>query len=136
VYEIQATGNRRATWLVRETGARWQVRNAAASETRDGLEVGPITNPWTRRRMIVIAPLAARPETWVHSLRNVNRARVGDMNDGKLTIEVLEALGPAEVEVRAPRAPKAVRGALNWEMKGDRLVLKTAEAAIIQVEFA
>ena len=74
VAEVAAGGNRLVTWLVRETGLRWQVRNASAI-TRDGwLEIGKLRNTFSPRQEIVIAPLGEnRPCTCTSCGRSTAR---------------------------------------------------------------
>jgi len=96
-----AGGNRLVTWLVRETGLQWQVRNASAV-TRDGwLEIGTLRNTFSPRQEIVMAPLGQKPATFVHKLRKVNGARILPAAPGRsaVSIELREVTGTAEVEM-------------------------------------
>ncbi|MCX7015696.1 MAG: hypothetical protein NTW86_24615, partial [Candidatus Sumerlaeota bacterium] len=134
VFEARAGGAGRLTWLVRETAPRWQVRNAAAAEKGEWLDIGPMRNPYSARREIVIAPLAAKDEVWVSRMRNVNAARVRASETGRLTIELVDLLGPAEIEIVAPRSPKSVEGADRWRFENGCIIASASKPATLEID--
>ena len=137
VYEISARGNGRCTWLVRQTGLKWQVRNAPAADHGDCFEVGPLRNRFSAAKEIVIVPLVRTGTPFVHKLRNANRARLYPFAEkgAQLKAEVLEALGPVEIEVRGDRRPRSVTGADHWEFQDGRVHLKVGGPGTILLEF-
>ena len=74
VVEVAAGGNRLVTWLVRETGLQWQVRNAPAVTHNGWLEIGKLRNTFSPRQEIVIVPLGEKPAMYVYKLRKVHGA--------------------------------------------------------------
>jgi len=137
VCQVSAGGNRRLTWLIRQSALAWQVRNAPVS-ARDGyLEVGPMRNTCSQHEEVVIAPMGAGdPGAFVHKLRHVAGAVIApeDMDAG-ISLEVLGVTGPAEVEIAAAEPPSSVAGADGWRFEDGRLVLTVGGPRTIEVHF-
>jgi len=126
VVTARAQGNRRMTWLIRHTNLLWQVRNAPAA-FRDGrLEIGPLRNKWSPHAEVLLAPLARVPYPIPHRLRGVNllRIRMPSERDPVLTMELLQLLSPAEIEVLAPDRPARVEGADDWSFASGRILIR------------
>jgi 3',5'-cyclic AMP phosphodiesterase CpdA len=135
VYECQAGGNRRVTWLVRHQALDWQVRNAPVADHGKYLEIGPLRNPWTHRQEVVIAPMGNVGAPYVHRLQNTERVRVHPLNrkNGVLKIEVLECRPAATIIVHCQKAPAQVLGAKDWKYDAPHLSINVAAGDRIQV---
>jgi len=116
VYHMAAKGNRRLTWLVRQTNLAWQVRNASVADKKDYLEIGPLTNTVSLRKEVVIVPLESVKAPYVHRLRKINGAHIYPWSKSgrDLKIKVLEVLGPAEIEILTDKKPQRVTGTDTW----------------------
>jgi hypothetical protein len=102
VLEVGAQGSRRQTFLIRQSGLQWQVRNAAVAVVNGVIEVGPLRNRFSDRHEIVIVPFAAPEGPFVHRMLHVNRARIHPFDPGTklMRIELLEFTGDyAEVDI-------------------------------------
>jgi hypothetical protein len=135
VYECRADGNRRVTWLVRHQALDWQVRNATVADHGKYLEIGPLRNPWTHRREVVIAPMGEVKEHYVHRLQNTEKVRVYPLNRNNdvLKIEVLECHPGARITVHCQKAPTQVLGAKDWQYSAPNLSISVAAGDKIQV---
>ena len=111
VIECRASGNQRLSWLIREEGIAWQVRNAAAC-MRDGwLEIGPVRADWGAFPVIVVAPVARCTHPFVHRLNKVTQASIR-MAPADTTIELrnLVYAPGATLEIHGPVPPHHVAG--------------------------
>lgn len=135
VYECRADGNRRVTWLVRHQALDWQVRNAAVSDHGSYLEIGPLRNPWTHRREVVIAPMGGVKEPFVHRLQNTEKVRIHPLNRNRdvLKIEVLACRPAAKIIVHCQKTPTQVLGVKDWQYAAPHLSLSVAAGDKIQV---
>lgn len=135
VIEARATGSRRVTWLIRQTDAPWQVRNAAAVWREGRLDIGPITNPYTKQAEVVIAPLERPTGPYVHRLRQVEQARVipATADRSEIRIDLVRLRAPAEIIVVGSKRPKAVEGADGWEHADGRIVIKRNQPGVVVV---
>jgi len=116
--EVSAKGNRRLSWLVKQSGVRYQVRNAPAEIFKDGsVAIGPMRNRFSDRQEIVIAPLAEPDTPYVHSIRGIDRCVIEpyDSKEKRLRIHVNEIIGKYQ-EIRIYNAP----GLRNVENVGHR----------------
>jgi hypothetical protein len=135
VYECQAGGNRRMTWLVRHQALDWQVRNAPVADNGNYLEVGSLRNTWTHRKEVVIAPLGKVNGPYVHRLQNTERVRIHPLNrnNNALKIEVLKCSADAQITVYSQKAPTQVTGAKDWKYNAPNLTISVATGNKIQV---
>jgi hypothetical protein len=117
VAEITAPGAQTLTWLVRQTGLDFQVRNALVEDKGDHLLVTRLRNRFSQQEEIIIAPLTAISEPWVHRLRHVNRARLHRWNPQikVLRIEPEEVFGVISADIVMAAKPDRVTGAEMWE---------------------
>ncbi len=138
VYETLAEGNRRPTWLVRHAGVDWQVRNAPVADRGDHLIVRPLRNTFSDRREIIIVPMAATDEPFVHCLRNVDNAAIYPLNRGSksIRIEIRDAVGRCEAEIVSASDPRSVTGADRCTRKGNRLILSAGQGDIRELSFS
>src|SRR6185295_2949172 len=137
VCQVRAGGNRRLSWLIRESGIAWQVRNAPVTANGRRLEIGPLRNTFSARKEIVIAPMQRSALPYVHRLRNVDQVRVQPYtaSEPRLQIEVLRLLGPAQVEVCTTWKPRQVEGAEHWTSTPDCLHVSIAQPGEIVIDF-
>ncbi len=136
--EVLADGNRRATWLVREEGLDWQVRNAPVQDAGDCLAVGPMRNGFTHKREVVIVPLAGQDEPFVNRMRNVDLAKVYPLNRGNkgLSVDIRKlAAAKGEIEVHSTRSVRKITGADSWRSAGDRVLISVTTPGTIQMDF-
>ncbi len=117
VTEITALGTRTLTWLVRQTGLAFQVRNAILEDKGAYLQVTRLRNRFSQQEEIIFAPLAAMSEPWVHRLRHVNRARLYRWDEavGRLRIEPEEVFGVMGMDIVMSAKPARVTGAEMWQ---------------------
>lgn len=136
VIEAGAGGSGRMSWIVRQRQVRWQVRNAVVSDAGEHLEIGPLRNTFSPRNEIVIVPLADVGPAYVWRLRNVNRARVWQpIASGEARIELIERLGPVEIEMVCAEEPVRIEGAESWSHSGGVLVVRAGAGDVIEIEF-
>ncbi|MCL5742387.1 MAG: hypothetical protein M1541_00470, partial [Acidobacteria bacterium] len=129
---IESLGH--ASWLIRETGLEWQVRNAACA-MRDGwMEIDGVRNRFSARREVVIVPLAGRPACYVHRMRRVRAARI--LARPTVTIDLLDLYGAAEVELVSAARPAHVNGAENWTYRDGRVIVSRSSPGRIEVRHA
>lgn len=138
VCQAGAMGNRRITWLIRETAPDWQVRNAPVADMGDHLVVGPMRNAYSEYPEIVIVPMTPNGKAYVHRLRGVDKARVFPLNRGNCTlkVKVAEAAGECEIEVVSAVKPNKVSGTDTWEYKAGRALLKAKEGSVLELDFS
>ncbi len=137
VVEARAEGSRRVTWLMRHTAVAWQVRNAAAAWRDDRLEIGPITNPYSRDAEVIIAPLVRPLGPYVHRLRHVEQARISPAATDRpeIRVELSTLRGPAEIIIVCPKPPKAVEGADGWKHAAGRLLVTRGKSGAVTVRW-
>ena len=125
VVECHAGGNQRMTWLIREEGVQWQVRNAAAC-MRDGrLEIGPVRANWSEEPAIMIAPIARRLRPFVHRLNNISKASVHHDDENNAIDLCRMEYGPgATVELWSPVNPAHITGGNIISMADARIVIE------------
>jgi hypothetical protein len=116
VVEVEAGGNRRLTWLVRQKGLAWQVRNAPVALQPDGsLEIGPVRNPFSTMNEIIFAPMSEPEGMYVSKMRNINKCRIYpyDPETKELVIDVQEMSDEyADVEIlNCPHGPSGFENA-------------------------
>lgn len=102
IIEIGAKGSQRQTFLLRQTGLQWQVRNATVALSDGVMEIGPLRNRFSDRHEIVIVPFGTPEGPFVHRMRYVNRCRIYPFDAAKklFKIEFLEFTGDyVEVDV-------------------------------------
>lgn len=129
---IESLGH--ASWLIRETGLEWQVRNAACA-MRDGwMEIDGLRNRFSAKREVVIVPLAGRPACYVHRMRQVRAARI--LPRPVVTIDLLDLYGAAEVELVSTARPAQVSGAENWTYRDGRVIVGRSSPGRIEVRHA
>ncbi len=133
--QVKADGNRQLTWLVRQTGPEWQVRNAPVRWVGKTMRVGPIRNPFTDDKEIVIVPLAATDEMYVHRLTNIDIARIEpDAAKKSVTVVVEKSFGSGWIELAAKKEPKKVSNAVSWHFEDGRLMIETSGETTVTVE--
>jgi hypothetical protein len=117
VAEIQAPGSRAVTWLIRQTGLAFQVRNGMVEDKGEYLQVTGLRNRFSQQEEIVFAPLTAQAVPWVHRIRHVNRARIyrWDAQARLLRIVPEDVFGVISLDVVMPDKPSRVTGAEMWE---------------------
>ena len=121
--------------MVRQCHVRWQVRNAVVADTGEWLEIGPMRNTFSPRNEIVMVPLADVGSAYVRRLRNANRARIRQpLGSPHAVIELLERLGPVEIEMVSPQHPRRVTGAEDWEHSDGVLTARAGEAERVEIE--
>ncbi len=113
VIEINAAGSGRATWMVKKTGLKWQVRNAPAEYLPDGsIEVGPMRNTFSDKYEVIIVPLTDVTEPYVHRMQGINKCRIEpyDKQKKEMRIHVEELIGDYhDIKIlNAPGAPSAM----------------------------
>ncbi len=137
-YRVHAGGSGRVTWLIRQEGVEWQVRNAPAADMGGYLDIGPMTNTWTHNKEIVTVPMYRTAEPFVSKMTRVSRCRLypASRTGGDIRLEIVEAVGPVTVDVVSDKKPKAVAGALDWAYEKGMLRIKAREGAAIMVSFA
>ena len=115
--EVTAPGVRSLTWLVRQTGLAFQLRNATIEDKGDYLQVTRLRNKFSQQEEIIFAPLTEISVPFVHRLRHVNRARVyhWDAKAGVLRIEPEEVFGGIGLDVVMAEQPARVTGADMWK---------------------
>lgn len=123
VAEITVPGARTLTWLVRQTGLAFQVRNATVEDKGAYLHITRLRNRFSQQEEIIFAPLAAASEPWVHRLRHVNRARLyrWDATAKLLRVVPEEVFGAIELDVVMAAKPARVTGVEMWHHSGDLL---------------
>lgn len=134
----EAKGNGRVSWLVRQTGVAWQVRNAPVVQRGGWLEVGALRNTFSPRQEVVIVPVVAVATPYVHRLRRVEGARIkqagGLLGGSAIQLEIKKLLAPtAEVDVVMAKRPSRVSGADKWEHKDGRLTLVVSKPGRIEI---
>ncbi len=136
VVTAQAGGSRRITWMLRQTGVKWQVRNALVIHRGEYLEIGPIVNRWMEIPSVLIVPMQRTSVPFVHRLYNVNRARVYPLAEkpGQLRVDVLDTLGPVSVDIVADSAPASVTGGTRSGTSGN-ISTFTLEGESLRLEF-
>jgi hypothetical protein len=138
IVEAQVAGSRRVSWLLRQEGIDWQVRNAPVLDRGDHLQVGPMRNTWMAHPAIIVAPIYRGTEPFVHRLERISRARVYPLNRGndRLRVYVDEAGAEAEVVIVATERPAGVAGGGDWTYAEKRLRISAATGDRIEVSFA
>jgi hypothetical protein len=124
-----------ASWLIRESGLEWQIRNAP-SGMRDGwIEIEGLRNQFSARQEVVIAPLAGRPACFVHRLRHVRSARVlpAASTRSGITVQLVELYGAAEVDIIAAARPTRVAGADQWKYRDGCVTIARSTPGWIEV---
>ncbi len=111
VYKVKADGNRRLTFIVKETAPRWQVRNAPVADDEGKLTVGPMRNSYSEKNEIVIVPMTKDEDLFVHRLRNIKKAVIEPLEDGMLRIKIKEKMGEPEIEIATEDKPERIEGA-------------------------
>ncbi len=140
VYEISTGGGSgRLTWLVRQTGFAWQVRNASVADRGHFIEVGPMRNTFSDKNEIVIVPGSSTNTPYVHRLRRVNYAKIFPASNSRplLTIEINDILGTgtAEIEILSDKTPKTVTGSDNWNYADGRTVITVSKPGRVVMKF-
>lgn len=135
VFEAHAEGSGLLTFLVRETGLQWQVRNAVASQSGDTLVIGPMRNNFAKQPEILITPMGDRARPYLNRLRNIDQARVTYTEAG-LAVEIVEAYGPqGMLTVVADTPPQQVQGAKRWSFKNGLLKIIAPAGTLVNVKF-
>lgn len=72
-FTVDRSNAQPCSWLIREVGSRWQVRNATCDDQGSQLVIGPVRHTRSPANEIVIAPLIqpAKDLPWLHRLRNI-----------------------------------------------------------------
>jgi hypothetical protein len=129
-----STGEQRVSWLIREQGLRWQVRNAPAHMEGSVLHIGPVRSPWTPDGEIVIVPLTNRKLPYVARLRNIDSVEIHTVAEqgDSLRVVLAEAKPGAEIVVANVAEGARVKGAAETSYQDGRLTIRP-EALEIQV---
>lgn len=135
VFETQASGSGLLTFLVRETGLQWQVRNAVATQSGNDLLIGPMRNHFDSYHEILIAPMGDRTQPYLNRLENVEQARV-TYTDSGVEIELLELHGSeAKLTLVAQDQPREIRGAQGWSFEDGLVEITALDGALINIDF-
>jgi hypothetical protein len=108
---VNAGGNERLTWLIRQTGLAWQVRNAPASLQKDAsVKIGPMRNMYNDLNEIIIVPLKTPQTPYVHRMRGIDSCRIEPYDSVKkeLRIHVDKVVGDYQqmLVLNAPGSPR------------------------------
>ncbi len=133
--KIKAGGNRKLTFIVRDTAAKWQVRNAAAGQSGDALVIGPMRNKFSDKNEIVIAPMIRTDDAFVHRLRNIARAVVEPAGRRRKTlkIEIKAKTGDPQIDIVTAKKPEKVEGADDWRFDDSILTISKVRDDKIKV---
>jgi len=138
-----AQGSRRFSWLVRQSGLLWQVRNAAVSVRKDGaLAVGPLRNRFSDKHEILFVPFYRPEGPYVHSLRGINLCAIEPYDAAKkeFRIHIEQFIGSYQ-EVQIYNAPSEPREITNVRNRAYQAVvrhcigLEPKEPGLIAVRF-
>ncbi len=139
VIESASQGTGSLTWMIRTEGLTWQVRNALVTEKAHALEVGPIRNPYTNKKEIIIVPLAAWPHPYVHRLLRVNTCVLyPSPQDKTLEMEIktfTASAADAQVIIHTTIPPVHVRNAAVASYANNLLTLTVGQPGKVSVEF-
>ncbi|MDO8587647.1 MAG: metallophosphoesterase [Armatimonadota bacterium] len=135
VVEIAAGGNRRLTWLVRQTGPIWTIRNACIVDKGGYFEIDGLRNTWTPNEEAVVTPLARVSQPYLYKTRHITKAKVHPFAQGEMSIEITESTAPAEIEVRCDARPKTITGADSWDHANGIALIKKTGAGEIKIGF-
>ncbi|AQQ69681.1 Calcineurin-like phosphoesterase [Limihaloglobus sulfuriphilus] len=108
---VDAGGNERLSWLIRQTGLAWQVRNAPASVQKDAsVKIGPMRNTYNDLDEIIIVPLKSPQTPYVHRMRGIDSCRIEPYDPVKkeLRIHVDKVIGDYQqmLVLNAPGSPR------------------------------
>ncbi len=132
-----AQGSKKVTWLIRQSGIDWQVRNAPVADKDNHLEIGPLRNTFSGQNEIVISPSVHVLEPYFNRLKDIQKAKVYPINRGNknLKIEIAKAGGNPHIEVISYKKPKNVKGAEDWKYKDNILMIKPGKNKISEIAF-
>lgn len=135
VIETRAKGNGLLSFLVRETGIKWQVRNAMATQKENALLIGPMRKHFGEYRDIVIAPLGKPSQPYLNKLSHIEQAKVA-YKDSSMEIELLEVDGEqGELTIAATEPPREVLGASDWIFENGLLNVIAAKNDRVTINF-
>lgn len=139
VYELGADGNRKLTWLVKESGIKWQVRNAPLSFQDGKLVIGGLRNDFQAKEELIIVPCMPISTPYVHRLRHVKGAVItpmGEKNGNHIEIYVKGiSKANAEIDIFTYERPKNVIGAQSYHLRGSILTLVVNKLGRMKVTF-
>lgn len=136
ILHVECEGNRQVCVLIREEGAIWQVRNAEAAWSGGGLDVGPTSNPFSRNKEVILAPVFHATVPYISRVKGADSFRiVPPANEtGNLQIASIVADGPVEMELVSNQPPVRIdRGEIIAQTGGTYRVMlpqATREATI------
>jgi hypothetical protein len=133
VVEIEAGGSRRLSWLVRQVGPIWTVRNACVVDKGGDFEIDGLRGNWSPNEEVVVTPLARVSVPYLYKTRHVSKSKVQPFAKGTLCIEIIEATGPAEIEVRSDAKPASVSGADSWDHSDGIVLIKKSGKGVIGI---
>ncbi|OXU15959.1 metallophosphoesterase family protein [Sedimentisphaera salicampi] len=78
---VSTPSDYRLTWTIKQTGLKWQVRNAPAEYLENGeIKVGPIRNKFSENNEIIIVPLKKIDVPYVHRMKGISKCRIQPYN--------------------------------------------------------
>jgi hypothetical protein len=134
----EAKGNGQLCVLIREEGRLWQVRNAAAVWQRGALAIGPITNPFTRNKEVVVAPCFATRDPRVTRVRNATKFTLNPFRRGtnQIVVEIAEATGGVEIDLHCDKAPTAITNGELVKHEGGTALVRASGTGTLTIAFA
>ena len=139
VFESSAQGTGLLTFLVRETGPKWQVRNGTATQKGGDIVIGPKRNQFRSNQDILITPMGLRSRPYLNRLTNVEKARLSynTADSGPdIAIKLINVTGRKGIlTVVAHKKPRQVQGAQKWTFKQGLLEIVAIDDALVTIDF-
>ncbi len=118
--ECVADGNQRVTWLLRETCADVQVRNAVACLRNGWLEIGPIRADWLEVPVIMLASLVQHDYPWPVRLYDISALKMR-RRDGMIEFSDMKHGEKATVTFHTEKQPGHIEGGELLESEAQRV---------------
>ena len=131
LYEFDVQGNRRVTWIERQSAPKFQVRGATAAYVGDELVVGPLRNHFSAEEEVVIVPMAKYDLPYVHRIYHAEYVYIKEATKGKVEIDIrvnddLWVWPQASAVIACTAPPRKVEGSSpkKYSFKDNRFTLK------------
>ncbi|AQQ69990.1 metallophosphoesterase, family [Limihaloglobus sulfuriphilus] len=136
-YQLSAGGNRRLSWLIKYDHLDWQLRNAAAADMGEYIQIDGLRNQWSHEKEILFAPMAATDEPFVSRLRGITKARIYPVDRGSKNLKVkIEECYPGIkpiVFVRSDNKPASVSASEGFSYKNGIIEITVKKGETIDV---
>ncbi len=86
--KVMAKGNHTASFLIRQKGSDWQVRNATVVDKGDSLKIGPIRNKYSHKKEIIINPTKPTNTPYVNKFFGIDSVSLSPLNRRNDTIKI------------------------------------------------